>query len=465
MELSRTRKPVRRDNAAGLREPTRCVSVAPDAAVASFQSIEAMATRRLSKIGLSLLPRPQTSIGLASRAKDEDDLFERSNLESSQDGAPSYDVRAQSADIDHEFERKVRLRNAPLRKIEDDISRISRRRKALERDLKRNAALPGIIPKSVSSLQQDQEQRARPLRTADDETSKKAGSLTEFDLAGRSFLWPCTQSSFKSPLGLDGWGASRAMQQYVSKASSLIVTQRYERAEAELRKAENAARRRVGVSDSKVLTVGSSLALTSLAQGKYAASARLSDMQAQRLEALAEESQTTRHRRRASGHMQTDREREERLNQQRHELSNQRVAMLYNKGLAEAMAGTMAGHNAALDSYTKALSIDPSSVRVLQSRAASYKALKQFREAISDLNKAQDISEKSAESIAPVDASSMIEDEDMEPPSPALDEGGNSNEAFSVAIEFVSELMHGKGHGIDAKPSADQHEREREVCQ
>ena len=161
----------------------------------------------------------------------------------------------------------------------------------------------------------------------------------------------------------------------------------------------------------KLFRIGSCHALAHLAQGNYAASAKKSMEQLERLEneakaalasggmraaasAAAPEGMVQQlMRTRRSGHAPTDKEREERVERQRHHGRMKQLSMLYNKGLAQAHGAASSGSThqfrEAIKSFTAALDINPSHTTVLHARASVYKALGMFREAIADLDRAE----------------------------------------------------------------------------
>ncbi len=121
----------------GLKQ-LRAASVPPGDSFQEPDSLQFLAakrlTRRLNGLSLEGHPRPHTSLGnpLGQRHSDEEQSDEESQQElcHADRGIGKYGtVRAASV------VRKSRLRSAPLRRLEEDLSRISKRRTLLEKDL------------------------------------------------------------------------------------------------------------------------------------------------------------------------------------------------------------------------------------------------------------------------------------------------------------------------------------------
>jgi len=296
---------------------------------------------------------------------------------------------------------QARLRSAPLRRLEGELSKISKRRALLEKDL-RHVGLPLVNAALIDDMKLNRQKHEQSLHASTSGATAQAPNvLTEFPITSsigtRAFLWPTSQGDESERN--TGWGAGHGVDRYINKAQSHLLTGRFEQAEEELTKAQ---RTRGGSSALKQFRLGSSLALTTLALGKYAESAKLSKQQIGRMRAQQQraadatvsssdaqkkgqglDAELDQMRRRRTGHAATDKEREERLKRHRRHERLRSAATHYNRGLALAAAGR---HKQAIGSYTSALKLDGSNTGFLLSRAASYKTLGAYKQAILDLD-------------------------------------------------------------------------------
>ena len=167
---------------------------------------------------------------------------------------------------------QARLRSAPLRRLEGELSKISKRRALLEKDL-RHVGLPLVNAALIDDMKLNRQKHEQSLHASTSGATAQAPNvLTEFPITSsigtRAFLWPTSQGDESERN--TGWGAGHGVDRYINKAQSHLLTGRFEQAEEELTKAQ---RTRGGSSALKQFRLGSSLGifrLGSFAWGTWA---------------------------------------------------------------------------------------------------------------------------------------------------------------------------------------------------
>ena len=207
-------------------------SVPPHDTKENIHGVSAKASKR---VGRYVMARPHSSLATSTSMS--------STVESCHTSRHSIADADSLSDVDRtlagagsgvveEAERKARQRTHALRKLEAQLEQTARRRRVLERELT-HGSLQLLSTKATDTLLQESEHNTlNPVRPA---TSKDTGgahkAIDDFVLQATSsvsgtFMWPAPVKT--SPLVAQGWAMSRAVERFVAKAQSHLLTGRLE---------------------------------------------------------------------------------------------------------------------------------------------------------------------------------------------------------------------------------------------
>ena len=210
--------------------------IAPTASVPphdTMENIHGVSAKASKRFGRYVTARPHSSLATSTSMS--------STVESSHTSMNSIADAASLSDMDRtlagagvveEAERKARQRTHALRKLEAQLEQTARRRRVLERELT-HGSLQLLSTKATDTLLQESEHNTlNPVRPA---SSKDTGgahkAIDDFVLPATSsisgtFMWPAPIKT--SPLVAQGWAMSRAVERFVAKAQSHLLTGRLE---------------------------------------------------------------------------------------------------------------------------------------------------------------------------------------------------------------------------------------------